>query len=102
MIAASKAAMRGATILKATDDKTKQLNKHTLVAFSGEAGDTGTFTLFLFKLQPQLLSFSLALRYLLWSSNVLVTSSFLHSQIALSSSLLVRSAFVMREKSMRS
>ncbi|KAI1199564.1 hypothetical protein F5X97DRAFT_322294 [Nemania serpens] len=42
LIAASKAAMRGATILKASDDKTRQLNKHTLVAFSGEAGDTGT------------------------------------------------------------
>ncbi|KAL1881153.1 hypothetical protein VTK73DRAFT_4600 [Phialemonium thermophilum] len=36
--------MRGATILKATDDKTKQLNKHTIVAFSGEAGDTIQFT----------------------------------------------------------
>ena len=34
--------MRGATILKASDDKTRQLNKHTLMAFSGEAGDTGT------------------------------------------------------------
>ncbi len=33
--------MRGPTILKATDDKTRQLNKHTLMAFSGEAGDTG-------------------------------------------------------------
>jgi 20S proteasome subunit beta 4 len=41
LIAASKAAMRGATILKAADDKTRQLNKHTLMAFSGEAGDTG-------------------------------------------------------------
>jgi 20S proteasome subunit beta 4 len=41
LIAASKAAMRGATILKASDDKTRQLNKHTLMAFSGEAGDTG-------------------------------------------------------------
>lgn len=41
LIAASKAAMRGATILKATDDKTRQLNNHTLMAFSGEAGDTG-------------------------------------------------------------
>jgi len=41
LIAASKAAMRGATILKASDDKTRLLNKHTLVAFSGEAGDTG-------------------------------------------------------------
>ncbi|KAI9774015.1 MAG: Proteasome subunit beta type-4 [Candelina submexicana] len=43
IIAASKAAMRGATILKASDDKTRQLNKHTLMAFSGEAGDTVQF-----------------------------------------------------------
>lgn len=40
IIAASKAAMRGATILKASDDKTAILNKNTLMAFSGEAGDT--------------------------------------------------------------
>lgn len=40
IIAASKAAMRGATILKASDDKTRELNQHTLMAFSGEAGDT--------------------------------------------------------------
>lgn len=38
--------MRGATILKTTDDKTRQLNKHTLMAFSGEAGDTGTALLY--------------------------------------------------------
>lgn len=44
IIAASKAAMRGATILKASDDKTRQLNNHTLMAFSGEAGDTGIET----------------------------------------------------------
>lgn len=42
IIAASKAAMRGPTILKAEDDKTRQLNKHTLMAYSGEAGDTGS------------------------------------------------------------
>lgn len=42
IVAASKAAMRGASILKATDDKTRPLNKHTLMAFSGEAGDTST------------------------------------------------------------
>lgn len=41
LIAASKAAMRGATILKAEDDKTRALNKHTLMALVGEAGDTG-------------------------------------------------------------
>jgi len=44
LIATSKAAMRGATILKASDDKTRQLNKHTLMAFSGEAGDTSMST----------------------------------------------------------
>ncbi|MCJ1313930.1 Proteasome subunit beta type-4 [Agyrium rufum] len=43
LIATSKAAMRGPTILKATDDKTKILNDHTLMAFSGEAGDTVQF-----------------------------------------------------------
>jgi 20S proteasome subunit beta 4 len=36
--------MRGATVLKASDDKTRRLNSHTLMAFSGEAGDTGTHT----------------------------------------------------------
>ncbi|KAF1815485.1 N-terminal nucleophile aminohydrolase [Eremomyces bilateralis CBS 781.70] len=43
IMASSKAAMRGATILKATDDKTRELNKQTLMAFSGEAGDTVQF-----------------------------------------------------------
>jgi 20S proteasome subunit beta 4 len=46
IIAASQAAMRGATILKASDDKTRALNQHTLMAFSGEAGDTSMGTLF--------------------------------------------------------
>ncbi|KAL2119260.1 hypothetical protein VTJ04DRAFT_6220 [Mycothermus thermophilus] len=35
--------MRGPTILKATDDKTRALNDHTLIAFSGEPGDTVQF-----------------------------------------------------------
>ncbi|KAL1304886.1 hypothetical protein AAFC00_003806 [Neodothiora populina] len=43
IIASSKAAMRGASILKTNDDKTRRLNKHTLMAFSGEAGDTVQF-----------------------------------------------------------
>ncbi|TID27819.1 putative proteasome subunit beta type-2 [Venturia nashicola] len=43
LIAASKAAMRGATVLKATDDKTRQLNSQNLMAYSGEAGDTVQF-----------------------------------------------------------
>jgi len=33
--------MRGATILKATDDKTRKLSEHCIMAYSGEAGDTG-------------------------------------------------------------
>lgn len=41
LVAASRAAMRGVTILKANDDKTRELNKHNLMAYSGEAGDTG-------------------------------------------------------------
>lgn len=44
IVAASKAAMRGASILKSNDDKTRPLNKHNLLAFSGEAGDTIQFT----------------------------------------------------------
>lgn len=43
ILAASKATMRGPTIIKAEDDKTRQLNKHTVMAFSGEAGDTGSW-----------------------------------------------------------
>ena len=43
IIAASKAAMRGATILKASDDKTRPLSKHILMGLTGEAGDTSTF-----------------------------------------------------------
>jgi len=36
--------MRGPTIIKAEDDKTRQLNKNTVMAFSGEAGDTGEWS----------------------------------------------------------
>ncbi|KAI4755900.1 hypothetical protein E4T44_14756, partial [Aureobasidium sp. EXF-8845] len=43
IIAASKAAMRGATILKASDDKTRPLSKHILMGLTGEAGDTIQF-----------------------------------------------------------
>lgn len=50
IIAASKAAVRGATILKASDDKTRELNKHSLMAFSGEAGDTSMASKSLFSL----------------------------------------------------
>lgn len=43
ILATSKAAMRGISVLKTDDDKTRKLNDHSLIAFSGEAGDTGKF-----------------------------------------------------------
>ncbi|CAK9441502.1 uncharacterized protein LODBEIA_P53700 [Lodderomyces beijingensis] len=44
LIATSKAATRGISILKDTDDKTRHLNAHNLIAFTGEAGDTIQFS----------------------------------------------------------
>lgn len=35
--------MRGASVLKANDDKTQALGKNSLMAISGESGDTSTF-----------------------------------------------------------
>lgn len=43
ILATSKAATRGISILKDTDDKTRTLNKHNLLAYTGEAGDTVQF-----------------------------------------------------------
>ena len=43
LIATSKAATRGISILKDTDDKTRHLNAHNLIAYTGEAGDTVQF-----------------------------------------------------------
>lgn len=43
LIATSKAATRGISILKDTDDKTRALNPHNLVAYTGESGDTVQF-----------------------------------------------------------
>ncbi|SCU80184.1 LADA_0B05534g1_1 [Lachancea dasiensis] len=43
ILATSKAVTRGISILKADDDKTRQLSEHSLMAFSGEAGDTVQF-----------------------------------------------------------
>lgn len=37
--------MRGATVLKASDDKTRALNDQCILAFSGEAGDTSMFSI---------------------------------------------------------
>lgn len=44
VIATSKAATRGISVLKADDDKTRVLNSHNLIAYTGEAGDTVQFT----------------------------------------------------------
>lgn len=44
LIATSKAATRGISVLKADDDKTRVLNTHNLIAYTGEAGDTVQFT----------------------------------------------------------
>jgi len=41
IIATSKAATRGISILQANDDKTRALSKHSLLAYTGESGDTG-------------------------------------------------------------
>lgn len=43
LLATSKAATRGISILKDTDDKTRVLNAHNLIAYTGEAGDTVQF-----------------------------------------------------------
>lgn len=41
IIATSKAATRGISIIGEKDDKTRKLSDHSLIAFTGEAGDTG-------------------------------------------------------------
>ncbi|CCF60457.1 hypothetical protein KAFR_0K01010 [Kazachstania africana CBS 2517] len=43
ILASSKAVTRGISILKDTDDKTRQLSPHNLMSFAGEAGDTVQF-----------------------------------------------------------
>ena len=40
ILASSKAVTRGISVLKDSDDKTRQLSTHTLMSFAGEAGDT--------------------------------------------------------------
>lgn len=41
IIATSKAATRGISVLQANDDKTRALSEHSLIAYTGESGDTG-------------------------------------------------------------
>lgn len=43
IMATSKAVTRGISVLKEDDDKSRQLSPHTLMTFSGEAGDTVQF-----------------------------------------------------------
>ncbi|CAR24348.1 Proteasome subunit beta [Lachancea thermotolerans] len=44
ILATSKAVTRGISVLKADDDKTRQLSEHVLMAYSGEAGDAVQFS----------------------------------------------------------
>lgn len=44
LIATSKAITRGISVLKEDDDKTRELNGHNLIAFTGESGDTVQFS----------------------------------------------------------
>lgn len=41
IVITSRAAVRGVSILKTDDDKTRVVAPHTLLAYTGEAGDTG-------------------------------------------------------------
>jgi len=45
--ATSKATVRGVTVLNQTDDKSRSLNKHNLLIFAGESGDTIQFAEFI-------------------------------------------------------
>ncbi|KAK9475246.1 proteasome subunit [Dipodascopsis tothii] len=44
IVVTSRAAVRGISVLKANDDKTRVLTPRTLAAYTGEAGDTVQFT----------------------------------------------------------
>ena len=41
--ATNKATVRGVTVLNQTDDKSRTLNRHNLLLFAGESGDTVQF-----------------------------------------------------------
>ncbi|AWU73653.1 hypothetical protein CAS74_001458 [Pichia kudriavzevii] len=43
LLATSKAFTRGISVLKATDDKTCDLNTHNVIGYTGESGDTTQF-----------------------------------------------------------
>lgn len=45
IVATSKAVTRGISIIGNKDDKTRVLSDHTLLAYTGEAGDTGEYIL---------------------------------------------------------
>ncbi|KAK9480075.1 nucleophile aminohydrolase [Lipomyces japonicus] len=47
IVITSKAAVRGVSVLKADDDKTRIIAPHALIAFTGEAGDTVQFAEFI-------------------------------------------------------
>ncbi|KAF3916486.1 hypothetical protein ABW20_dc0100671 [Dactylellina cionopaga] len=76
IIGTSKAFLHGITVVKDTDDKTRVLNDHTLLAFSGEAGDTIQFAEFI---QANTQLYTMRHSYDLPVSNV---ASFVRSELA--------------------
>ncbi|KAG0683280.1 Proteasome subunit beta type-4 [Pichia californica] len=78
LFATSKAFTRGISVLKATDDKTIDLNTHNMMAYTGESGDTTQFAEHI-KANVQL--FGLREGYDMESSEI---ASFVRNQLATS------------------
>lgn len=78
LFATSKAVTRGISILKATDDKTRDLGDNTAMAFTGEAGDTVQFAEYV---QANLKLYSIRQNYELSPK---ATASFIRKELATS------------------
>ncbi|EGV61397.1 Proteasome subunit beta type-4 [Yamadazyma tenuis] len=79
IIATSKAITRGISVLKDNDDKTRVLNAHNLVAFTGESGDTVQFAEYM---QANIQLYSMRENDIELSPKA--TASFVRSQLATS------------------
>lgn len=79
IIATSKAATRGISILKDNDDKTRALNSHNLLAYTGEAGDTVQFAEYI---QANIQLYTMRENDIELSPNA--TASFVRNQLATS------------------
>lgn len=78
LFATSKAFTRGISVLKASDDKTIDLNTHNMMAFTGESGDT---TQFAENIKANVQLFGLREGYDMESSEI---ASFVRNQLATS------------------